>query len=59
MTMASVLQEASFWKAAAMMATIVITSSAGEVLTAAAMKSIGDLDEIRAKSGLAARSRRW
>jgi drug/metabolite transporter (DMT)-like permease len=35
-----------------MMATIVLTSSAGEVLTAAAMKSMGDLDDIRAKSGL-------
>jgi drug/metabolite transporter (DMT)-like permease len=46
------LQESSFWKAAAMMATIVITSSAGEVLTAAAMKSMGDLDVIRARRGL-------
>ena len=53
MTMSSgALMQASFWKAAAMMATIVISSSTGEVLTAAAMKSIGDLDEIRAKSGL-------
>jgi drug/metabolite transporter (DMT)-like permease len=40
------------WAAAAMIATIVLTSTAGEVLTAAAMKSIGDLDVIRAKSGL-------
>jgi drug/metabolite transporter (DMT)-like permease len=40
------------WEAAAMIATIVLTSTAGEVLTAAAMKSIGDLDEIRAESGL-------
>jgi drug/metabolite transporter (DMT)-like permease len=40
------------WPAAAMIATIVLTSTAGEVLTAAAMKSIGDLDEIRAKAGL-------
>ena len=40
------------WAAAAMIATIVLTSTAGEVLTAAAMKSIGDLDEIRAQSGL-------
>lgn len=53
MTMSSgAWMQASFWKAAAMMATIVISSSTGEVLTAAAMKSIGDLDEIRAKSGL-------
>ena len=42
----------SFWTAAAMIAAIVLTSTAGEVLTAAAMKSIGDLDEIRAHSGL-------
>ena len=41
-----------FWAAAAMIAAIVIASTAGEVLTAAAMKSLGDLDEIRAHSGL-------
>lgn len=40
------------WAAAAMIATVVLTSTAGEVLTAAAMKSIGDLDVIRARSGL-------
>ena len=43
----------SFWAAAAMIVTVSITSTIGEVLTAAAMKSIGDLDEIRAHSGLA------
>lgn len=37
---------------AAMIATIVVTSSTGEVLTAAAMKSLGDLDEIRARAGM-------
>jgi len=42
----------SFWTATAMIAAIVLTSTAGEVLTAAAMKSVGDLDEIRARSGL-------
>ena len=52
MTIESVMSQASFWKAAGMIATIVITSSTGEVLTAAAMKSMGDLDDIRAKSGL-------
>jgi drug/metabolite transporter (DMT)-like permease len=52
MTLAGVLLQASFWKAAGMIATIVITSSAGEVLTAAAMKSTGDLDDIRARAGL-------
>jgi drug/metabolite transporter (DMT)-like permease len=40
------------WLAAAMIAAVVLTSTTGEVLTAAAMKSIGDLDVIRAQSGL-------
>ena len=40
-----------FWKATAMIATIVITSSTGEVLMAGAMKSM-DLDEIRKRRGL-------
>jgi multidrug transporter EmrE-like cation transporter len=40
------------WSAAAMIAAVVLSSTAGEVLTAAAMQSIGDLDEIRARSGL-------
>ena len=40
------------WTAAAMIAAIVLTSTTGEVLTAAAMKSIGDLDAIRARSGM-------
>ena len=40
------------WFAAAMIAAVVVTSTTGEVLTAAAMKSIGDLDLIRAHSGL-------
>jgi drug/metabolite transporter (DMT)-like permease len=35
-----------------MIAAIVLSSTTGEVLTAAAMKSIGDLDEIRARSGI-------
>ena len=35
-----------------MIAAVVLSSTAGEVLTAAAMKSIGDLDDIRAHSGL-------
>ena len=41
-----------FWAATAMIAAVVLASTAGEVLTAAAMKSVGDLDEIRALSGL-------
>src|SRR5579871_2608133 len=40
------------WAAAGMIAAIVLCSTTGEVLTAAAMKSIGDLDDIRAQSGL-------
>src|SRR5580692_6339354 len=42
----------NFWPAVAMIACVVLSSTVGEVLTAAAMKSIGDLDEIRAHSGL-------
>lgn len=40
------------WTATGMIATTVLLSTAGEVLTAAAMQRIGDLDVIRAKSGL-------
>jgi multidrug transporter EmrE-like cation transporter len=40
------------WTATAMIATVVLCSTAGEVLTASAMKSIGDLDDIRAESGM-------
>ena len=47
------LFDPGFWKASGMVATIVVTSSTGEVLTAAAMKSMGDLDDIRAQSGIA------
>jgi uncharacterized membrane protein len=35
-------------------ATLVLASSAGDVLLSAAMKRIGDLDEIRARKGLLA-----
>jgi drug/metabolite transporter (DMT)-like permease len=38
--------------ATGMIAAIVLASTAGEVLIAAAMKSLGDLDDIRAHSGL-------
>ena len=38
--------------AASMIAAVVLCSTAGEVLIAAAMKSIGDLDDIRAHFGL-------
>ena len=40
------------WVAAAMIALVVVCSTAGEVLTAAAMKSIGDMGAILAQSGL-------
>lgn len=50
--MLAAVSDVGIWGAAGMIATIVLTSTTGEVLTAAAMKSIGDLDEIRAKSGM-------
>ncbi|HWE87777.1 MAG TPA: hypothetical protein VG267_22730 [Terracidiphilus sp.] len=40
------------WAAAGMIATTVILSTTGEVLTAAAMQRIGDLDVIRARAGM-------
>ncbi len=46
------------WTTTAMIAAIVLTSTAGEVLTAAAMKSIGDLDDIRARAGMKGRHSR-
>ena len=52
MTIPSLLPHPGLWTAAAMIAAIVLCSTAGEVLTAAAMKSVGDLDVIRAHSGL-------
>jgi drug/metabolite transporter (DMT)-like permease len=42
----------SVWSATAMIAAVVLSSTAGEVLTAAAMKQVGDLDAIRARSGM-------
>ncbi len=36
---------------AGMIAAIVITATAGDILTASAMRQVGDLDEIRARSG--------
>jgi multidrug transporter EmrE-like cation transporter len=36
----------------AMIAAVVITATAGDILTASAMRQIGDLDVIRARSGL-------
>jgi drug/metabolite transporter (DMT)-like permease len=52
MTLLPATPSVGFWPAAAMIAAIVLLSTTGEVLTAAAMKSIGDLDEIRARSGM-------
>jgi drug/metabolite transporter (DMT)-like permease len=52
MIMPSSIPQPGLWSAGAMIAAVVLSSTAGEVLTAAAMKSIGDLDEIRARSGL-------
>jgi multidrug transporter EmrE-like cation transporter len=36
----------------AMIASVVVTATAGDILTASAMRQIGDLDTIRARSGL-------
>jgi drug/metabolite transporter (DMT)-like permease len=36
---------------AGMIAAIVVTATAGDILTASAMRQVGDLDEIRARSG--------
>ena len=52
MTIPAFASSPSFWAATAMIAAVVLCSTAGEVLTAAAMKSIGDLDKIRAHSGM-------
>jgi drug/metabolite transporter (DMT)-like permease len=52
MMISSTPAQPGFWMATAMIAAIVLSSTTGEVLTAAAMKSIGDLDEIRAHSGM-------
>jgi drug/metabolite transporter (DMT)-like permease len=41
------------WQSAGMIAAIVLTATAGDVLTASAMRKIGDLDVIKAKHGLA------
>jgi drug/metabolite transporter (DMT)-like permease len=36
----------------AMIAAVVITATAGDILTASAMRQVGDLDAIRARSGI-------
>jgi drug/metabolite transporter (DMT)-like permease len=38
---------------AAMIAVLVITATAGDILLASAFRQIGDLDEVKARSGLA------
>jgi drug/metabolite transporter (DMT)-like permease len=52
MTIPSSALQSGFWLSAALITPIILCSTTGEVLTAAAMKSIGDLDEIRARSGM-------
>jgi multidrug transporter EmrE-like cation transporter len=37
---------------AAMIAAVVVTATAGDILTASAMRQVGDLDDIRAERGL-------
>jgi drug/metabolite transporter (DMT)-like permease len=46
------MTNAGMWAATAMISCVVLCSTVGEVLTAAAMKSIDDLDDIRAQSGM-------
>jgi drug/metabolite transporter (DMT)-like permease len=46
------MNSAMNFSTAAMIASIVVTATAGDVLTASAMRSIGDLDDIRARSGM-------
>lgn len=52
MSAPSVAIYSGFWSATAMIAAIVLCSTAGEVLMAAAMRSIGDLGAVRARSGI-------
>ena len=52
MMMLAATAHPDFWSATGTIAAVVLASTTGEVLTASAMKSIGDLDEIRARSGL-------
>jgi drug/metabolite transporter (DMT)-like permease len=52
MMMLSMAVQSGFLAATGMIAAVVLCSTTGEVLTASAMKSIGDLDKIRARSGM-------
>ena len=47
----------SIFETWATIGTVAVTAVAGDILTAGAMRRIGDLDEIRAHSGLPQRSR--
>lgn len=49
---ALVLRQAGTFETWATIGTVAITAVAGDILTAGAMRRIGDLDAIRAKSGL-------
>lgn len=53
MTLPADVHRPGFWAAALIIAAIVVFSSTGEVIMSAAMKSIGDLDKIRERRGLA------
>ena len=52
MTILPIASRPGPWAETAMIAAIILSSTTGEVLTASAMKSIGDLDEIRARAGI-------
>jgi len=54
MTSPLLTRSAGFWPGLATIAVIVICSSTGELFTAAAMKSIGDVGKARVRNGLLA-----
>lgn len=53
MTLPADAHPLGFWTAAAIIAAIVAFSSTGEVIMSKAMKSLGDLNEIRERRGVA------
>lgn len=48
----SAVQTSAILATSAMIASIVVTATAGDILTASAMRQVGDLDAIRARKGL-------
>lgn len=52
MTLPADAHSVGFWTAAGIIAAIVAFSSTGEVIMSAAMKSVGDLNEVRERRGV-------